>query len=140
YASRSGVYRPLTAWTRGPEGELVGELELPLATSTVGGAARTHPGVQRALKLAGVTSAVDLAGVAAAAGLATNLAALKALSTEGIQKGHMALHARRVAAEVGAKGELVESVAERLSRERVYRPERAREILAEEVQRKGASR
>lgn len=140
YASRSGVYRPLTSWRKGSSGELVGLLEMPLATSTVGGAARTHPGVQRALKLARVTSAVDLAGVAAAAGLATNLAALKALSTEGIQKGHMALHARRVAAEVGAEGELVEIVAERLARERVYRPERAREILAEEVRRKGASR
>jgi hydroxymethylglutaryl-CoA reductase len=140
YAVRSGVYRPLTSWRRGPAGELVGLLEMPLATSTVGGAARTHPGVRRALKLARVTSAVDLAGVAAAAGLATNLAALKALSTEGIQKGHMALHARRVAAEVGAQGELVEIVAERLAREHVYRPERAREILAEEVQRKGAAR
>ena len=138
YASRSGVYRPLTAWRHGPEGELVGELELPLATSTVGGAARNHPGVRRALKLAGVTGAVDLAGLAAAAGLATNLAALKALSTEGIQKGHMALHARRVAAEVGARGELVGIVAERLARERVYRPERAREILAEEAGQKGA--
>ena len=139
YASRSGVYRPLTAWRRGPEGELVGEVELPLATSTVGGAARSHPGVQRALKLAGVTGAVDLAGLAAAAGLATNLAALKALSTEGIQKGHMALHARRVAAEAGARGELVGIVAERLARERVYRPERAREILAEEAGQAGAA-
>jgi hydroxymethylglutaryl-CoA reductase len=140
YAARSGVYRPLTSWKQGPAGELVGVLEMPLATSTVGGAARSHPGVKRALNLARVESAVDLAGVAAAAGLATNLAALKALSTEGIQKGHMALHARRVAAEVGAQGELVEIVAERLARERVYRPERAREILAEEVRRKGASR
>jgi hydroxymethylglutaryl-CoA reductase len=140
YASRFGVYRPLTSWRHGPEGTLVGLLVMPLATSTVGGAARTHPGVQRALKLAGVTSAVDLAGLAGAAGLATNLAALKALSTEGIQKCHMALHARRVAAEVGAQGELVECVAERLAHERVYRPERAREILAEEVRRKGASR
>ncbi|WNG52279.1 hydroxymethylglutaryl-CoA reductase, degradative [Archangium minus] len=140
YASRSGVYRPLTSWKKGPAGELVGLLEMPLATSTVGGAARTHPGVRRALKLARVESAVDLAGLAAAAGLATNLAALKALGTEGIQKGHMALHARRVAAEVGAEGELVEIVAERLARERIYRPERAREILAEEVRRKEAAR
>ena len=140
YASRSGVYRPLTSWCKGPSGELVGLLEMPLATSTVGGAARTHPGVRRALKLAGVTSAVDLAGVAAAAGLATNLSALKALSTEGIQKGHMSLHARRVAAEAGAQGELIEIVAERLSRERVYRPERAREILAAEVARRKEAR
>ena len=139
YAARSGVYRPLTSWGKGPGGELVGRLEMPLATSTVGGAARTHPGVRRALKLAEVKGAVELAALAGAAGLATNLSALKALSTEGIQKGHMALHARRVAAEAGAEGELVEIVAERLARERVYRPERAREILAEEV-RKGAAR
>jgi hydroxymethylglutaryl-CoA reductase len=141
YAARQGGYRPLTAWWAGPEGDLCGSLELPLATSTVGGAARTHPGVQRALKLAGVSGAVDLAGIAAAAGLATNLSALKALSTEGIQKGHMSLHARRVAAEAGASGELVGVIAERLSNERVYRPERARELLAAEVaQRKGARR
>jgi hydroxymethylglutaryl-CoA reductase len=140
YAARTGAYRPLTSWCKGPEGELCGELELPLATSTVGGAARTHPGVRRALKLAGVTGAVELAGLTAAAGLATNLSALKALSTEGIQKGHMALHARRVAAEAGASGELVEIIAERLSTERVYRPERARELLAEVMRRKGVGR
>lgn len=140
YAARQGSYQPLTSWWRGPEGELCGELELPLATSTVGGAARTHPGVMRALKLAGVTEAVDLAGLAAAAGLATNLSALKALSTEGIQKGHMSLHARRVAAEAGASGELVDIIADRLSRERVYRPERAREILAAEVALRSGSR
>jgi hydroxymethylglutaryl-CoA reductase len=133
YAARRGGYRPLSSWWMGPDGELCGALELPLATSTVGGAARTHPGVRRALKLAGVSGAVDLAGLAAAAGLATNLSALKALSTEGIQKGHMALHARRVAAEAGASGELVDIIADRLSSERVYRPERARELLAVEV-------
>jgi hydroxymethylglutaryl-CoA reductase len=137
WAARSGVYRPLTSWRKGEDGALEGELVMPLATSTVGGAARNHPGVRRALKLAGVTGAVDLAGLAAAAGLATNLAALKALSTEGIQKGHMALHARRVAAEAGAQGELIAIVAERLAHERVYRPERAREILAEVAPRKG---
>lgn len=138
WAARSGVYRPLTTWQRGPQGELVGELIMPLATSTVGGAARNHPGVLRALKLAGITTALDLSAVAGAAGLATNLSALKALSTEGIQRGHMSLHARRVAAEAGAQGELIEIVAQRLAHERVYRPERAREILAEEVRRKEA--
>ncbi|MBZ4415462.1 hydroxymethylglutaryl-CoA reductase, degradative [Myxococcus sp. RHSTA-1-4] len=136
WAARSGTYGPLTTWRAGGDGVLEGELFMPLATSTAGGAARTHPGVKRALKLAGVSGALDLAGLAGAAGLATNLAALKALSTEGIQKGHMALHARRVAAEAGAYGELIEIVAERLSRERVYRPERAREILAAEVARR----
>jgi hydroxymethylglutaryl-CoA reductase len=138
YAASKGGYRPLTSWWLGSEGELRGALELPLATSTVGGAARSHRGVQRALWLAGVTGAVDLAGLAAAAGLATNLSALKALSTKGIQKGHMFLHARRVAAEAGASGELVGIIADQLSRERVYRPERARELLAEVAQRKEA--
>ncbi|HZI11530.1 MAG TPA: hydroxymethylglutaryl-CoA reductase, degradative [Myxococcus sp.] len=140
WASRSGVYRPLTSWRAGEDGALEGELLLPLATSTAGGAARTHPGVIRALKLAGVSGALDLAGLAGAAGLASNLAALKALSTEGIQKGHMALHARRVAAEAGAQGELIEIVAQRLSREKVYRPERAREILAAEMDRRKGAR
>jgi hydroxymethylglutaryl-CoA reductase len=140
FASRTGMYRPLTSWWKCKDGMLCGELELPLVTSTVGGAARTHPGVQRALKLAGVKGAVDLATLAGAAGLATNLSALKALSTEGIQKGHMALHARRVAAEAGASGELVEAVADLLSRERVYRPERARELLAAEMARRQGGR
>ncbi|HEX8698771.1 MAG TPA: hydroxymethylglutaryl-CoA reductase, degradative [Myxococcaceae bacterium] len=140
FASRSGTYSPLTRWWKCKDGALCGELELPLATSTAGGAARTHPGVQRALRLAGVTGAVDLAGLAAAAGLATNLSALKALSTEGIQKGHMSLHARRVAAEAGATGELVETVASMLASERVYRPERARELLAAEVARRKGGR
>jgi hydroxymethylglutaryl-CoA reductase len=136
FASRTGAYRPLTTWWKCRDGALCGELELPLATSTVGGAARMHPGVRRALRLAGVAGAVDLATLAGAAGLATNLSALKALSTEGIQKGHMALHARRVAAEVGASGELVELIAGRLASERVYRPERARELLAAELARR----
>jgi hydroxymethylglutaryl-CoA reductase len=140
WAARSGSYRPLTTWRAAGDGMLEGELLMPMATSTAGGAARTHPGVQRSLKLAGVSGALDLAGLAGAAGLATNLAALKALCTEGIQKGHMALHARRVAAEAGARGELIEIVAERLSRERVYRPERAREILAAEVARRKEAR
>lgn len=131
WAARDGQYRPLTRWTRGDDGALVGELTLPLAASTVGGAARNHAGVRRALRLVGATSAVDLAMVAACAGLASNLAALKALATEGIQRGHMALHARRIAAEVGAQGELIELVARRLARERTYRPERATEVINE---------
>ncbi len=132
YAARDGRYQPLTRWWAGEDGALEGELTLPLATSTVGGAVRNHPGVRVALRLCGVQSAVELAMLAGAAGLASNLSALKALSTEGIQRGHMSLHARRVAAEVGARGALVEIVAARLAHERVYRPERAREILADE--------
>lgn len=131
WAARGGAYRPLTRWGVGADGALEGELELPLAASTVGGAALAHPGVKLALRVAQVKGAQDLAGLAAAAGLASNLAALKALSTEGIQRGHMALHARRVAVEAGATGAQVEAVAARLSAERSYRPERARELVRE---------
>lgn len=131
WAARSGRYGPLTRWSQGSDGALVGSIELPLAANTVGGAAGVHPGVQLALRLAQPESAVDLAVLAAAAGLASNLAALKALATEGIQRGHMALHARRVAVEGGAEGELIELVAAQLAREGVYRKERASEVLVE---------
>ena len=129
YAAREGRYRPLAEW-RVEGDELVGELELPVAVGIVGGAQRVHPGVRLALKLMGARSAKDLAAAIAAAGLASNLAALKALAGEGIQRGHMALHARAVAADAGA-GALLEQVSERLAAERDYRPERAREVLAE---------
>ncbi|MFW6369269.1 MAG: hydroxymethylglutaryl-CoA reductase, degradative [Myxococcota bacterium] len=131
YASRSGVYGPLAVWRTARDGFLEGRAELPLAVGTVGGAARAHPGVRLALRLARVDDAADLAGLAASVGLASNLAALKALATEGIQRGHMALQARTVAIEVGATGDLVHQVAGRLGQEGCYRPERAREILAE---------
>jgi hydroxymethylglutaryl-CoA reductase len=130
YAARGGRYGPLTRWWAAEEdGALAGELVMPLCASTVGGAARNHPGVVLSLRMARLERAADLAAVAGAAGLASNLAALRALSTDGIQRGHMALHARRIAAEAGARGELVEAVARRLTAERTYRPERARAIL-----------
>jgi hydroxymethylglutaryl-CoA reductase len=130
FAARDGRYRPLSAWTIAPDGALEGVLTMPLATATVGGAARSHPGVRLALRLARVRSAVDLAGLAAAAGLACNLAALRALSTEGIQRGHMRLHARRVAAEAGATGPQVDRVAATLAAGGVFSPARARDLLA----------
>jgi hydroxymethylglutaryl-CoA reductase len=130
WASRTGRYRPLSRWWPSGQETLEGELVMPLAASTVGGAARTHPGVRLALRLARAASGPDLAMLAGAAGLACNLAALRALSTEGIQRGHMRQQARRVAAEAGAAGERIEIVARRLSEEGVYRPERAREILS----------
>jgi hydroxymethylglutaryl-CoA reductase len=131
WAARTGQYRPLTTWTVSSSGDLEGSLELPLAASIVGGAAGVHPGVQLALRMAQATSATDLAGLAASAGLASNLAALKALSTEGIQRGHMALHARRLAAEAGASGEWVDLVAAQLAHEKVFRAERATQVLNE---------
>ncbi|MDF1564120.1 MAG: hydroxymethylglutaryl-CoA reductase, degradative [Deltaproteobacteria bacterium] len=131
WAARSGTYRPLSTWRVLSDGTLVGEAHLPLAVGVVGGAARAHPGVRAALRLADVGSAADLAGLAAAVGLASNLAALRALATDGIQRGHMALHSRSVALEARAPAELLEIVARRLSAEGRYTPERARELIAE---------
>ncbi|HEY0250132.1 MAG TPA: hydroxymethylglutaryl-CoA reductase, degradative [Kofleriaceae bacterium] len=128
YAARSGKYAPLAVW-RAVAGGLEGELVMPLAVGTVGGALHNHPAARLALELAGITHADRLAALAAAAGLATNLAALRALATEGIQKGHMALHARGVAKAVGASGEMIELVAAELSACGDVKMDRAREIL-----------
>jgi hydroxymethylglutaryl-CoA reductase len=114
YAARSGRYAPLSTWRRDRD-VLVGELELPLALGIVGGTLRAHPGARLALRLLGVGTAEELCLVAAAVGLASNLAALRALATEGIQRGHMALHARSVAVSVGATGDEVERVAAALA-------------------------
>jgi hydroxymethylglutaryl-CoA reductase len=129
YAARSGVYRPLAVW-RDDGVALVGELVMPLAVGTVGGALHSHPSARFALEMAGIANADKLAAVAAAAGIATNLAALRALATEGIQRGHMSLHARGVARAAGATGELVELVAAELSACGDVKPDRAREVLA----------
>jgi hydroxymethylglutaryl-CoA reductase len=129
YAARTGVYRPLAVW-RDDGVALVGELVMPLAVGTVGGALHSHPSARFALEMAGIANADKLAAVAAAAGLATNLAALRALATEGIQRGHMSLHARGVARAAGATGELVELVAAELSACGDVKPDRAREVLA----------
>jgi len=131
YAAREGRYTSLSTWTQDREGNLVGTLELPLAVGTVGGAIRVHPGARTALKILGVQTARELAEVMAAVGLAQNLGALRALATEGIQRGHMTLHARQVALAAGATGDQVELVAARMVSERAIRPDRAQEILAE---------
>lgn len=131
FAARGGRYTSLSTWTRDREGNLVGTLELPLAVGTVGGATRVHPGAKVALKILGVQSARELAEVMAAVGLAQNMGALRALATEGIQQGHMALHARQVAIAAGATGDQVQAVAARLVGERNIRLDRAQEILAQ---------
>ncbi len=131
YAARSGHYTSLSTWTRDRAGNLVGTLELPLAVGTIGGATRVHPGARVALKILGVQSARELAEVMAAVGLAQNLGALRALATEGIQRGHMALHARQIAIAAGARGDQVPAIAARLVMERTIRLDRAQEILAE---------
>ena len=129
YAAREGAYTSLSTWTLGREGNLVGTLELPLAVGTVGGATRVHPGAKAALKILGVQSARELAEVMAAVGLAQNLGAVRALATEGIQRGHMTLHARQVAMAAGASGDQVQVVAARLVAEGKVRLDRAQEIL-----------
>jgi hydroxymethylglutaryl-CoA reductase len=111
FAARNGRYEPLCTWRAGEDGSLVGSMEIPLAFGVVGGTLRVHPAARIALKLLGVRSAQELAMVAASVGMASNLAALRALATEGIQRGHMSLHARGVAMAAGAKGDEIEAVA-----------------------------
>ncbi|TMQ25947.1 MAG: 3-hydroxy-3-methylglutaryl-CoA reductase, partial [Deltaproteobacteria bacterium] len=129
YAAQGGGYRPLAVW-RERSGGLDGELVMPMAVGTVGGALHVHPGARLALDLAGAHTADRLAAVAGAAGLATNLAALRALATEGIQRGHMALHARGLARAAGATGELIDRVADELAATGEVKVDRAREVLA----------
>jgi hydroxymethylglutaryl-CoA reductase len=131
YAARDGRYASLSSWARDADGNLVGTLEMPLAVGTVGGATRVHPTAQVALKILGVETARGLAEIAAAVGLAQNLAALRALATEGIQKGHMELHARQVAIAAGAEDKEIEQVANRMVSQGTIRPDRAQVILAQ---------
>jgi hydroxymethylglutaryl-CoA reductase len=129
YASISGKYLPLSKWRKDKNGDLMGELELPLALGTFGGATRTHPVAQLCLKILGVKTATELAEVACAVGLAQNFAALRAMVTEGIKRGHMELHARNIAIMAGATGDLVDKVAEFLVKEGNVKVSRAKEIL-----------
>jgi hydroxymethylglutaryl-CoA reductase len=131
YAARNGKYEPLTRYYKDEEGNLVGEIELPLALGLVGGATRTHPIAKIAVKILGVKSTKDFAEVVASVGLAQNFAALRALATEGIQKGHMKLHARNIAVIAGASHEEAQLVAKRLVEEKDITVARAKEILEE---------
>jgi len=136
YAALSGQYRPLSMWKKTESGDLYGELELPLAVGIIGGATKAHPIARVALKILGVKSARELAEVIAAVGLAQNLAALRALAHEGIQRGHMKLHARSLAISVGATGELVDIIVQRMVEERNISMSRAKDLL-EELKGKG---
>ncbi len=129
YAARSGRYTSLSTWGKDPQGNLVGALEMPMAVGIVGGATRVHPAARASLKLMGVTTANQLAEIIVSVGLAQNLAALRALATEGIQRGHMSLHARQVAITAGAEGEQIEQLAQQLVAEKTVRIDRAEEIL-----------
>jgi len=131
YAARSGTYTSLTTWSKDEEGNLVGSIEMPMAVGIVGGATKVHPAAKAALQLMKIENAQQLAEIIVSAGLAQNLAALRALSTEGIQRGHMSLHARQVAITAGAEGDEITKVATQLAQERNVRVERAQQILEE---------
>jgi len=131
FAAKKGGYKPLTTWEKTSEGDLLGRIELPMAVGTIGGATAVHPVAKICLKILGVKTSRELGEVMAAVGLAQNLAALRAMVTEGIQMGHMKLHARNIAVMAGAQGEFIDQVAERLIRERKVRVDRAKEILEE---------
>ncbi|MGH2537517.1 MAG: hydroxymethylglutaryl-CoA reductase, degradative, partial [Candidatus Promineifilaceae bacterium] len=130
YAARHGRYTALTDWGVDEQGDLRGELSLPLAVGIVGGATKVHPKARLALRILGVGSAGELAEVMAAVGLAQNLAAIKALATTGIQAGHMRLHARQVALAAGADEAQVEAIARRLVEEQAIHVGRAQELLS----------
>ncbi|MCK4567166.1 MAG: hydroxymethylglutaryl-CoA reductase, degradative, partial [Candidatus Thorarchaeota archaeon] len=126
-----GGYSSLTKYEKDPDGNLVGSIEIPMAVGLVGGATKVHPVARACVKILGVKTALELGHIIASVGLAQNLAALRALASEGIQKGHMALHARNVAATAGARGEQVDIIAEKLVKEKNVKVERAKEILEE---------
>ncbi|MEM7154947.1 MAG: hydroxymethylglutaryl-CoA reductase, degradative [Myxococcota bacterium] len=131
YAARSGQYGPLAVWRKDEDGHLCGTMSLPAAIGVVGGATRTHPVARLSLEILGCDSAAELGQVMAAAGLASNLAALRALATEGIQRGHMSLHARSVALGAGATGHEVEALARALVEDGEIKAGRATQLLAE---------
>jgi len=131
YASRSGIYRPLSCYEKNANGDLVATIEMPMAVGLVGGATKTNPIARAAVKILGVKSATEMGEVFAALGLAQNFAALRALATEGIQRGHMGLHSRNVAIQAGATGDLVDKIAGIMVREKKVRADRAKELLDE---------
>ena len=131
YAAKSGKFKPLTTWEKSQDGDLVGTIEMPMAVGLVGGAAKTHPTARANIKILGVKTAIELAEIMGAVGLAQNFAALRALASEGIQRGHMKLHAHNVASSAGATGELIDIVAAKLVEEKKIRFDRAKELVAE---------
>ncbi|MCL2477588.1 hydroxymethylglutaryl-CoA reductase, degradative [Candidatus Bathycorpusculum sp.] len=131
YAALNGKYTSLSRWTKNSSGDLEGVIELPMAVGLIGGAVKTHPIAKIAMKILGVKSANEFAEVLAAVGLAQNLGALRALASEGIQRGHMSLHARNIAVIAGAHDSQIDTVAEQMVRDRKVRVDYAKEILAE---------
>ena len=133
YAARTGHYSPLTRWSKDENGDLEGFIEIPAAVGIVGGITSVHPAARISLKILRVKTAKELGEVMAAVGLAQNLGALRALATEGIQRGHMSLHARNIAAMAGAEGDMIDTVASAMVKEKKVRLDRAKELLTELV-------
>jgi len=131
YACRNGHYGSLTTWEKDSQGHLVGTIEMPMPLGLVGGATKTHPLAQLSLRILGVKSAQELGEIAVAVGLAQNLGALRALATEGIQRGHMALHARNFALSAGARGDEVDWLVKRMVEARDVRADHAEVLLRE---------
>jgi hydroxymethylglutaryl-CoA reductase len=129
YAALKGSYTTFSKWTKNKKGNLEGQIELPMAVGLIGGAVKTHPIARIAMKILDIKTANEFAEVLAAVGLAQNLGALRALSSEGIQRGHMSLHARNIAIIAGAKDQQIELVAEQMVKDRKVRVDRAKEIL-----------
>jgi hydroxymethylglutaryl-CoA reductase len=129
FAARTGHYTSLSAWEKNENGDLVGSIELPMAVGLIGGAVKTHPIAKIAVKILGVKTANEFGEVLAAVGLAQNLGALRALAHEGIQRGHMSLHARNIAVMAGATGDMIDKVAAKMVEERKIRVDRAKELI-----------
>ena len=131
FAAISGEYLPLTTWEQNEKGDLVGTIEIPMAVGLIGGATAVHPVAKACKNILNINSAVELGEVMASVGLAQNLAALRALSSEGIQKGHMKLHARNVAISAGAKEKIIDKVTAKMIEEQKVRFDRAKELVDE---------
>lgn len=129
YAARSGTYTSLTKWWKDDDGNLRGKIELPLAVGIVGGATRVHENAKTALQILGISSAQQLAEITVAVGLAQNFAAIRALATEGIQHGHMRMHAKQLAVAAGASAEYVQFISRQMIEEKNIRLERAKELV-----------
>ena len=131
YAARSGRYTSLSQWETDKNGNLIGTLEMPMAVGIVGGATKVHPSARAALKIMGIQSARELAEIIVSVGLAQNFAAIRALATEGIQRGHMSLHARQLAMAAGASGNEIEQIAAQMVQEKQVRLDRAQALVEE---------
>ena len=131
YAARSGKYTSLTEWKKDKNGNLIGKIELPISVGIIGGIINVHPLVRICTKILGVKSAQELASVMATTGLAQNFSALRALASEGIQSGHMKLHARNIAAAAGAKPEQIDKIVKKMVGESNISLNRAKELLSQ---------